>query len=82
MKRKDKKAEEMLPSSTNIRLDVIIRLLIEMNKSREKNMNEAIAARLLKSIGLKPTEIAKILGKKSATDVAPYLYPRKKRRAY
>jgi len=60
-----------------MRLDALIRLQIEFNKEKE-NFNEGIAARILKSVGLKPTEIAKILGKKSATDVAPYLYPKKK----
>jgi hypothetical protein len=39
--------------------------------------NEAEAARLLKSAGLTPTEIARVLGKNSATDVSPYLYPKK-----
>jgi hypothetical protein len=61
------------------RLDALIRLFIEVNKpkSRER-FSEATAARILKSSGLSPTEIAKILGKKSATDIAPYLYPKKK----
>lgn len=61
------------------RLDVLIRLFIEMNKSEEKReLTYATAARILKSVGLTPTEIAKILGKKSATDIAPYLYGKKK----
>jgi hypothetical protein len=61
------------------RLDALIRLFIEMNKPKgEEKFSEATAARTLKSAGLTPTEIAKILGKKSATDVAPYLYPKKK----
>lgn len=61
------------------RLDALIRLFIEMNKPKGKEkFSEATAARILKSAGLTPTEIAKILGKKSATDVAPYLYPKKK----
>jgi hypothetical protein len=64
------------------RLDALIRLFIELNKpeSQEK-FSEATAARILKSSGLTPTEIAKILGKKSATDVAPYLYSKKKEQA-
>jgi len=50
-----------------------------MNKPKSKEkFNEAVAARILKSVDLTPTEIARILGKKSATDVAPYLYPKKK----
>jgi len=62
------------------RLDALIRLFIEMNKpGTNKNFNEAVAARILKSLDLTPTEIAKILGKKSATDVSQYLYPKKKK---
>ncbi|PIN84697.1 MAG: hypothetical protein COV47_06025 [Candidatus Diapherotrites archaeon CG11_big_fil_rev_8_21_14_0_20_37_9] len=60
------------------RFDALIRLFIETNKINNEKFNDGIAARLLKSVDLTPTEIAKILGKKSATDVAPYLYPKKK----
>jgi len=61
------------------RLDALIRLLIEMNKEKKEGekFNDTIAARVLKSAGLTPTEIAKILGKKSAQDVSSYLYPKK-----
>lgn len=59
------------------RLDALLRLFIEVNKG-ENGFSEPSAARIMKSVGLTPTEIAKILGKKSATDVAPYLYPKKK----
>jgi len=63
------------------RLDALIRLFIEMNKPDNKGkLNEGEAARLLKSVELTPTEIAKILGKKSATDVSAYLYPKKKKK--
>jgi hypothetical protein len=63
------------------RLDALIRLFIEMNKPNNKGkLNEGDAARLLRSVELTPTEIAKILGKKSATDVSAYLYPKKKRK--
>jgi len=62
------------------RLDALIRLFIEMNKPKsQEKFSEATAARILKSSGLSPTEIAKILGKKSATDVSQYLYPKKKK---
>ena len=63
------------------RLDALIRLFIEMNKERKEKekFNEATAARILKSVGLTPTQIARILGKKSAQDVSSYLYPKKKR---
>lgn len=61
------------------RLDALIRLFIEMNKPEgRQKFTEGDAARLLKSVDLTPTEIAKILGKNSATDVSPYLYPKKK----
>jgi hypothetical protein len=60
------------------RLDAIIRLLIELNKPNpKKKLTLYSTAQILKSCGLKPIEIAHILGKKSATEVAPYLYPKK-----
>jgi predicted transcriptional regulator len=61
------------------RLDALIRLFIEMNKPKGKEkFNEAVAVRLLKSMEFTPTEIARILGKKSASDVSQYLYSKKK----
>ena len=79
MKRKQQN-EERSEDQIIKRLDALIRLFIEMNKSGDKKeFNESVAARTLKSVGLTSTEIAKILGKKSATDVAPYLYPKKKK---
>jgi hypothetical protein len=78
MNRKQSKKKTEVDPITN-RLDALIRLFIEMNKPKsQEKFNEATAARILKSSGLTPTEIAKILGKKSATDVAPYLYSKKK----
>jgi hypothetical protein len=60
------------------RLDALIRLFIELNKAGpNKKFTEADAARILRSVDLTPTEIARILGKKSATDVAPYLYSKR-----
>ena len=61
------------------RLDALLRLFIEANKG-ENGLSEPSAARIMKSVGLTPTEIAKILGKKSATDVAPYLYAKKNKK--
>jgi hypothetical protein len=62
------------------RLDALIRLFIELNKADpNKKFTEGDAARILRSVDLTPTEIAKILGKKSATDVAPYLYSKKRK---
>lgn len=62
------------------RLDALIRLFIEINKKPDgkKEFTETDAARILKSLHLTPTEIAQILGKKSATDVSQYLYGKKK----
>ncbi len=62
------------------RLDALIRISLEGLYKKRKLQNEADAARLLKSVGLGPTEIAKVLGKKTASDVAPYLYPKKNKR--
>ena len=59
-----------------IRLDALLRLFVEINKG-ENGLSEPSAARILKSAGLTPTDIAKIFGKKSATGVAPYLYQKK-----
>jgi hypothetical protein len=61
------------------RLDALLRLMIE-SKKESGGINDASAARMLKSIGLTPTEIAKILGKTSATDVSQYLYPKKSKK--
>jgi len=60
------------------RLDALIRLFIEKNKTDEKKFSEGEAARILKSVGLAPTEIAKILGKEKATEVSAYLYKKGK----
>ena len=76
---KNKNRNQDSRSATEKRLDALIRLFIELNKSdQNKNFTESNAARMLKSVDLTPTEIARIFGKKSATDVAPYLYSKKK----
>lgn len=63
------------------RLDVLIRMTFEaQRKGKSEPMTESEFARFLWSLGLTPTEIAKILGKKSATDVAAFLYSKGKRR--
>jgi hypothetical protein len=75
---KKQKKESTSPDPITKRLDALIRLFVEMNKPKGKEeFNEAVAARLLKSVDLTPTEIAKILGKKSRTDIAHYLYDKK-----
>ncbi|MCB9237371.1 MAG: hypothetical protein H6580_05540 [Flammeovirgaceae bacterium] len=61
------------------RLDGILRLVIEALKSSDsKTFNDSSISRILNSTGLTPTEIAKVLGKESATAIAPYLYQKKK----
>lgn len=62
---------------TDRRLDALIRLLVEVNKDRGKKLSEPEAALILTSAGLTPTEVAKILGKKSATQISSYLYGKK-----
>jgi hypothetical protein len=62
------------------RLDALIRLYIETSKPEKKmKFSEGEAIRLLKSVDLTPTEIAKILGKKAATDVSYALYSKKEK---
>jgi hypothetical protein len=76
-KRQPKK--KMTNDPTIVRLDALIALFVKMNEpKKEEKFNEAVAARILNSAGLTPTEIAIILGKKSRTDITSYLYPRKK----
>lgn len=66
--------------ATTKRLDCIIRLFIEVLKSSDKqNFNDGTLSRTLNSAGLTPSEIALILGKHSYTDIAPYLYSKKKK---
>jgi len=64
------------------RLDALIRLFFEMSKPEKKRkLGEGDIARYLKSLDLSPTEIAKILGKESATDISYCLYPKKGKKA-
>lgn len=78
---KNRKKEETKMEAMVKRLDALIRLFIEINKSKGKEeFNEAVATRILRSVNLTPTEIARILGKKSATDIAPYLYSKERRK--
>jgi len=60
------------------RLDALIRLFFEKNKTDKKKFSVGEAARILKSVGLTVTEIAKILGKEKATDVSVHLYKKVK----
>jgi len=61
------------------RIDALIGILIEGNRINEK-FSENSYAKILHSVGYTPTEIAKVFGKKKATDVAPLLYGKKKKR--
>lgn len=66
-------------TGTEKRLDAIIWLLLEVyKKNSDKKVNEGDIARLLKSMDLTPTEIAKIMCKKSASDISVHLYAKKK----
>lgn len=57
------------------RLDAIIGLLVQfVQATKTPGFGVGEAARLLNSVGMTPTEVARVLGKKSAQDVAPYLY--------
>ena len=62
------------------RIDALIRLFIEKNKSDKKKFTDGEAARILKSVGLSPTEIAKILGKEKASEISVYLYKKGKKK--
>jgi len=59
------------------KLDLIIRLLAQNIVKDMESQKEKIL--MLSSFGFGATEIAKILGKKSATEIAPYLYPKERK---
>jgi hypothetical protein len=59
------------------RLDAIIRLLIEANDKNEKFSKTNIIP-VLDGVGIDPIDIAKIYGKKKASDISPFLYKKKK----
>lgn len=80
MKKKVSKNKQEPYEPITKRLDALIRVILEtLYDKKDKKFNEATAARMLKSAGLTPTDVAKILGKKDATAVAPYLYPKGKK---
>jgi len=73
-KEKVKEDEEIIK-----RLDAILYFLIEISYSlSNKKHSEANIAKTLYSVGMSPTEIAHLLGKKSRVSIAPYIYGRKK----
>ena len=63
------------------RLDAIVTILLRLAIGDEKRkLKIGDAVRLLHQIGYTPTEIAKSLGKKRSSEVAPYLYSKKKKK--
>ena len=78
---KEKTKNNDLRDSVTKRLDALVRIIIELLKNTDnKTFNDRSISVILKSVGLTPTEIALILGKKSATDISPYLYAKKKKK--
>lgn len=69
-----KKKKEDLRDPLTKRIDALIRIMIEMNRSEKTSITDGFAARMLHSSGLSSSEIALILGKKSATDLNQYIY--------
>lgn len=55
-------------------------MYIEATKREDKKFSDEQAAQILHSVGLTPTEIAKIFGKESRTDISSYLYGKKKKK--
>ena len=81
MQRKSKKNQKTR-NGIEKRLDALIRLFIELNKSDpKKKFREADAARILKSVDLTPTESAKILAPEK-TVLLPEISPNAVRVAY
>ena len=77
MAKRTSKKEDLRDPATK-RLDSILRLVIEaLRSSDSKTFNDSTVSKILYSTGLTPTEIAKVLGKDSATSVAQYLYSKK-----
>jgi hypothetical protein len=76
--KKSKREDKRDPSVK--RLDAILRLSIEIQRIANSGFTEKDAAILLNSVGLTPTEIAVILGKKSKDAINPYLYGREKKK--
>lgn len=78
-KEKSSKAEEMDWKGLRSRLDAIVLLLLPAKFSdKNADIKISVAAPFLHSVGYTPKEIADLFGKKDATQIAPYLYPKKK----
>lgn len=78
MKRNAKKKAvegEMTPHQLKARLDAIVLLLSFLKFSEgTEDFERGRVAKLLHRSGYTPTEIARLFGKKKATDVSKYLY--------
>jgi hypothetical protein len=74
-----KKQESAMDDAAVRRLDALIRMNIEMNKLSNNEFSDTLAANILKSVGLTPTEIARIFGKNSRTDISGLLYRKPKK---
>lgn len=62
-----------------IRLDAIVLLLLKRGFSDKSGKIKIVeAAPLLYAAGYSPSEIAKLFGKTKATQVAPYIYSKKR----
>jgi len=61
------------------RLDAIVLLLLKQNMSADNGrLIVSEVAPLLHRAGYTPTEIAVLFGKKKATEVSQFIYPKKK----
>jgi len=81
MKQKKEKCQDKYYDNILKKLNIIIRLLLELNIIlAEERYTVKSAVKKLYSYGLTPKEIALILGYKSPTVIAPYLYSNKKLR--
>jgi len=65
--------------SLRVRLDALILIMLNAHFKDEKGkISLGESAKILYAAGLAPTEIAILLGKKNRTDIAQYLYSKKK----
>lgn len=65
--------------SIRARLDALILIMLSAHFKDEKGkISLGDSAKILYAAGLAPTEIAILLGKKNRTDIAQYLYTKKK----
>lgn len=71
------KAETLL-NEVKLFLKAILMIQLKDKFSNDKKeINKGEVARFLHSVGFQPSDIALFLGKKKATEIAPYLYPKK-----